>query len=391
MSNNKDSKEKKVDSGAEVKSTSKSTTTSKSTSTEAIEQASTSKIDYFQVVKDSFNFIWNYKILWLFGLIMALFQGNRSSSGSFNFSSNYSDVGNSSNWNEVMDQFANGDWSEITDQTSGVGTSQLTDQLERIADLPMFDYSWILILLFSIIGLVLALVFWYLSNVARAALIKAVVFNQNGQTESITFKSLWNSAHKHILDIFVFQIIMFLLTIPIAIIFVVIVLLPSIICPFLCCLSIPFSILWFVALVLFNIIALRFIVLEDKSGIDAIQASWQFMVNKLRTVTLAGLVGLLVGSGFWIVKAIIGLILGALMFLPVLGIGASTGAALSAFEAGNPPDLSSMLLLGSGFTVGILILALASKLIMALVEAPYLSFISVYWTNIFMKLSNEDK
>ncbi|MEA3356953.1 MAG: hypothetical protein U9Q67_00760 [Patescibacteria group bacterium] len=38
-------------------------------------------IDYIKVLKDSVNFTWANKWLWLFGLIMAVFAGRGSSQG----------------------------------------------------------------------------------------------------------------------------------------------------------------------------------------------------------------------------------------------------------------------------------------------------------------------
>jgi hypothetical protein len=114
-------------------------------------------MDFFGKINESLRFTFKYKSLWLFGIILGIFEG-----------------GFGGNWGNFRGDSNNKDYNEA---------------VESIED--FFEKPGVLIglLCLVVVGIAIALIGWYLSSVSKAALIHSVKLDAENKNPS--FKTGW--------------------------------------------------------------------------------------------------------------------------------------------------------------------------------------------------------
>lgn len=287
-------------------------------------------MNYLKKVEESIKFTWKYKTLWIFGAIVSIFGGG----GFFNSPGNFS-----------------------SDQNS-----QVADKVEEISESPT---AIVLIIVFSIIALILAVIGWYLNSVAKAALINSVRVDDAGGRP--TFKEGWKFGRTLALRIMWMDVIGFGISLTIIIPILLVVILGILFPPFfiLFCLLIPLVILLGVLWVIVYTGALRYLVLKDLSAWDSLVSGWNLAKSTIVEYIVGGLVSLLTGC-IW-----------AVVLIPLAIISVIFFILLVAMTLLINPILAVLILI-----IGLLLGVLA----MALVNAPYAVFTNTYWTKVVMTL-----
>ncbi|MFC1780241.1 hypothetical protein ACFLY9_00930 [Patescibacteria group bacterium] len=302
------------------------------------------KIDYFKLLKDAAEFSWKYKILWIFGFILTLLSGNTNT--------------NSSNY----------DFSENNvEENYGVTYEELQDKMSDFISSPAF---WIIVLAGIFIILIISVVAWYLRTVSKIALMNAVKYGDSGKSEKIRFGLLWKSSHPFLVKMLLFEILILLISFPVAmVLFVPLVLMVMSLFTqyfFLCILAIPFAILLFAFVVAFSAIkatAERMIVLDNKGVIESIKSGWLVFKKNFMQYVFAWLTMLLPGCVF-------GFVLGLFSVVGVLGVLGSM--VPFAFVSSTSNDLMMSV-------IGVCGVCLIS-VIVVIIQSPYTVFRETYWT-----------
>lgn len=301
------------------------------------------KIDYIQLLKDSWKFTIKYKILWVFGFILALFSGGGGSSGGF--SSDSDSIGAS------------------TDQSlDGINSS-----FENITSSPAF---WIIVLIAVVLIIVLIVLSWYLTSVSKVSLMRAYMLDLKGLGDEIKFGKLWKGSHTYLLKLLVFDLLWFLISLPVLVLFILFIvafIIPPLGAVLTCCIGVPMIIVFAIIASAVKITGLRLIVLEEKSAMESIKESWTIFKTNFSKYVLAWLTQLLPGCLF-------GLITVFLVFLVIFPLIVIVGLALS------NPDITvlGMILAVCGICgLGILL---------AVIESPLKVLIETYWTKFILEL-----
>lgn len=298
-------------------------------------------IDYGKLLKDSAQFTLKYKILWVFGFLIALFSNSNNSS---NLNSYDLD-------NESLDRIS-------------ISVSDFVDS----------PYFWLTVIVLIVLGLIMMVVSWYLSRVSKVALINAENYDETGQGEKISIAGLWKGTHKYLPTIFGFDVLWFFSGLFIALIIILpivllIVFMGSEVMPLLCCLIIlTFLFLMIIGIPIICIgeIGIRSIVLEDKGVLDSIKRGWEILSKHIFKFVLAWIVLLLPSCLFSIVFFVILMI----TMLPLV------------FLVVSLVTNSDTLLIGIGMGVAGCCL---SMIFLAIVRSPFIVFSQTYWTK-FIKI-----
>ncbi|KKQ34666.1 MAG: hypothetical protein US52_C0051G0018 [candidate division WS6 bacterium GW2011_GWA2_37_6] len=290
-------------------------------------------MDYFKKVEESIKFAWKYKTLWLFGFLISLF-GSEGVSNQYNTNSNS-------------------------------GNEKLDGAYDKVADL-FEEPAFIAFVIVAIcLGLIVALVGWYITSVSKAALINAVKMEQKG--EEPTFKKGWKYGKTKALDFIKLDLIALLLGLVIVLFLIPIIIICIVFPPLLCllCLGIPVfiigAILWWMTL---NA-AQRYIVLKDMSAMESLKAGWKLTKTKIVTYFTAGLVSLIPGCLWGIIIFPLGLLAAVAVIFILIGVVSSSPV------------------------IGLIILAsviFSFSLLVAVVNSPYTVFVYTYWTKVLMEL-----
>ena len=309
-------------------------------------------IDYLELIKDSAKFTWKYKILWVFGFILALFGGGSGSNSysSFGESSSESDFGNKSD-----------------------------DSLDKMKDIVSSPAIWIIVGILVLLVILLTVLSWYLKNVARVALFDALLLDLKGKKIPGIGK-LWSGTHSRLFRIFKYDLFWFLVTFPLILLFAVFLIITIItnLWPLLCaglCLFIPILIVGGILVSILNSIGFRILLLKEEGIFTTVKLSWQFL-KTLFLKTVAGLLFLnipLMIVGF--VLAIASMILIVPVFL-IMIVGFITTASVSVF------------ITVSLVIVFILLIFVVAALI-ALVSSPLKVYSETYMTK-FVKMCLEE-
>lgn len=306
------------------------------------------KTDFFGLAKEAFDFTIKYKVLWIFGFVLAFLQ-----TGS-NFYSNVPDSSELGSFNEFERQFSS---------QSGLAS--------------MSDTSIYLILGGVLVcALVLSLIAWYLSRVSTIAINRAVKHDAEGNSHLITFKSLWSDSQNYIWKIILFDLIIILGAIVISLIIVLpIVLLAAVTGPFviflLCCVFVICAPL----LIVIGVLVQTSIVLitNYNYGIsDALQESWRLFKKEWANYILAVLVGILISIPYFII---------AFFLAIVMAVGIIAIAVFLFSSMTSTPVLAIVLVLLVGLLAGV---------IYSGVSAPFMVFIQTYWTKFFSKIKEQN-
>lgn len=288
-------------------------------------------MDYFRKVEEAIKFTWKYKALWVFGFIASIFGGGNFSN--YNFPSSYDS-----------------------------GDSELTNKVEDFFDNPG---AVILVVVLMLIGLLVALVGWYLNSVAKAALVNSVKMDKEGGRP--TLRGGWDFGRTLAFRIMWMDIIGFGISLVVVIPVLAIVFLGIVFPPFfaLFCLLIPVIIILAILWAIVYTGALRYLVLKDMDAWDSIVAGWELAKNTITEYVVGGLVSILTGCIWGIVIVPIAMVLGVAFLL----------FALFALVA-NPFIAVLLIVFGLVITVSFT----------AVINSPYAVFSSAYWTKVVMEL-----
>jgi hypothetical protein len=252
------------------------------------------KIDLGKILTRSWQIIWNYKVLWIFGILAGCANGN----GSSNSNSRSSNGGDSS--------FGN--------------TDQFIEQAREF-----FQQYMLIIIAVCVALILLSFLFYALGMMGRIGILKGVYKVENGAA-SLTFAELWSESMPYFWRFFGLNLLVGLAFL--------IVLLPAIaigiatagiglacLLP-LICLLIPVG--WAVNIILEQ--AQAAIVAEDINMIDGFKRGWE--------IAKSDIVGMIVLS---LVLGIGGAILGIIIALPVIVaiIPLIVGMGMNGFQMGD--------------------------------------------------------
>jgi len=257
------------------------------------------KIDLGKILTRSWQIIWNYRVLWIFG-ILAGFANSNGSSNSNSSSSN----GDTSSFNGNTNRF-----------------------FEQAGE--FFQEYMLIIIAVCVLILILSFVFYALGMMGRIGILKGVYKVEEGAT-SLIFAELWSESMPYFWRFFGLNFLVglafFIIILPAILIGVATAgigfacLLPLI------CLLIPVG--WAVSIILEQ--AQAAIVAEDLNMFDGFKRGWEIAKSDIVGMIVLSLV-LGIGGG------IIGLIIALPVIIAVLPLIFSMG--MSGFEMGNtiPP------------------------------------------------------
>ncbi|MBN2015444.1 hypothetical protein JW766_01290 [Candidatus Dojkabacteria bacterium] len=318
------------------------------------------KVDYFKLIKESAEFAWKYKVLWVFGFILAFLSGSggNSNSSSYNFEDR-SDVSFGGRYDETFDTIG--------------------EKFDEFTQSPSFWITISLIIL-VIIGVVLifTVISWYLRRVAKLALMNSVKYDENGEEEKIKLKSLWTETHSRLITFLLYDLIWFAIFFPVVIISVGMAFLGLIGGPggfviALCCITFPLLFIFAIFVSGIRETGERFLAYkEDMQPFEAIKKSWDIFTRNFGKYFLAWLAMLLPGCGW-------GIVIGAISLITILPL------LFMLVPIFLNPDA---LLLGIG--VGGCGICLIS-LVMNVIQAPFVVFQNTYWTKFMRMLMGESK
>lgn len=172
-------------------------------------------IDFIELIKKSFQLTWKYKILWLFGLIIAFTSGGGGGGNNRDTSnSNYSNYGGT------------------------LSESEITKYQDQVASFMSNPGFWVAVVAISLIVLVLAILFWYLRVNSEYALYRAYMYDKIAQPEKIGFMKLWGEGGKRTLFVMLMEFLYAIALVVISIPMIVLVIILAIV-PFTLCCTIP--------------------------------------------------------------------------------------------------------------------------------------------------------
>ncbi|MBN1331995.1 hypothetical protein JW978_03870 [Candidatus Dojkabacteria bacterium] len=295
---------------------------------------------YVDKIKESIEFAWKYKFLWVFGFILTVFGGGGGSGGSPNYS-----FPSGSEDTAKMDEFAS--------------------DVEDFVLSPLF---WVILIAGLCVVFVVSLIGWYLLSVSKGALTEAVKKDRNSQ--DLSLKSSWRDGQSHALDIMMLDLtgfaINFLVFLPLIVLVIGGIIFPPVFI-LLCCL-VPFYIIYFIGWAITYTIAHRYLVLNNAGAMESIKAGFKLMKERVLNIILAAVVSIVPGCA-WAIIALMAVGVPAII-LTILGIG--------------------MLLVNSVIGVVFLVAALIGILILAgTVNSPYQVYSYAYWTKIIMDLLDD--
>jgi hypothetical protein len=297
-------------------------------------------MDFQKLITDSAKFAWKYKILWIFGFIVAFFSGSGGSNFRSNSGSNYSYSPGSMN-NPLKEYF------------SAYSSPALL----------MF------VIIFCFIVLALIVISLYLSNVAEASLIIATQKEKAGKESEIKFGMLWKESHKYIWNLIGVDFFLFL----IGMVSIVIIAFSAIF-PLLLCLTVPVLVLVVIVVAIAAGLAKMDIVINGTGSIQAMQKGFELFFKKIGDLILAFLVSLIPGCIFGLVFIAIAFF----MFIPFFAIGIGMGLAS---ESGRLTLAEIGFLLVAGSII---------NLVISVIAAPYKVFHTAYWVKVYNTITGKD-
>ncbi len=304
------------------------------------------KIDYFKIIQDSAKFTWKYKILWIFGFLLAWFNGGGGSSTS----SNYSD---------------------ISDDT------QISERIRKIAEKAEEVFSspniWLFIIVILVLLMTLILISWYLQRISKISIIKSVDLDRFGKQSYIRFFTLWKKSNSYILRFLALDLYKLYLIIP----FIFLFILSSLAISFFKWVSIIMFILVIFVLVLVSVVvrifwgvAERLIILNDINARESLKMSWSVLRKHYKEYFLAWLT-LLFPS------CIFSSFISILLLISVLPL------AFIFIASSSPQNFSPLGILFAGCSCILL------TIFLSFFEAPFQVFKVTYWTKFLMELKDK--
>ncbi len=303
------------------------------------------KRDYLSLLRESFNFTLKYKILWIFGIFLSTASGGGNS---FNFPGASSPSGSGSKGG-----------SPIPPSTY--------DQVDKFVQSPTF---WIAVAGIVLFVVLISILFWYLNKVAQTAVVRSVVYDQEGESEKIKFKPLWGEARPLLGTFIKYDLLWLIIILPLVLLLIFPVLFAALsnmlylLFPILC-IGVPILIIALVIVGQVNSTGTRLIILKGYKPTEAIVYAWNIFKREWVQYLLAGLVFLIPGFIFGVALLAVTFVL-----LLVFAIPALVGGLL----------LNSI---GVGLAIGVVMLILF-VLLLAAIKAPYAVLSETYWTKFIL-------
>lgn len=300
--------------------------------------------DYFKLLKDSAEFSWKYKILWVFGFIVAFLSGGSSSNSNINFNNSQ---------DQVPEEFAN----------------KLENFSDKIADFIKTPTFWVFVLAAVVVSLILTAALWYLLRVAKTSLIRAVVFKDEGK--QLKIKKLWKDSHQYLVKLLVFDGLWILVTLPFALVIIGLIALGFITFPLgfvgAMCIVVPVAIVLSIVANILKFVGERLVVLKKVKALKAFKQSVILLKDNFKDLFVAWLYMLLPGC----LVTVVLMIPMFLLMLPLLL------ALIPLFLVGDTIWL--------GVLVGICGMGIIN-LIFSAIQAPFVVFKETYWTKVMRKV-----
>lgn len=254
------------------------------------------KIDLGKILTRSWQIIWNYKVLWIFGI----FAGFANSNGGSNSGSNSSNNGDSSSFTGNADQF-----------------------VEQAGE--FFQQYMLIIIAVCLVLVLLSFAFYALGMMGRIGILKGV-YKVEGGAVSLMFAELWSESMPYFWRFFGLNFLVglafFIILLPMIVIAIATAgvglacLIPLI------CLLVPVG--WAVNIILEQ--AQAAIVAEDLTMMDGFKRGWEIAKSDIGGMIVLSLV---LGIGGGIIGFVLALPLIAAMVPLILSMG------MSGFEMGD--------------------------------------------------------
>jgi len=306
------------------------------------------KIDFTDLIKKSFDFTLKYKMLWVFGFIIAFFQ-------SFSNLSLNTDRGGTSSG------ISRGDFGPY---------QPIVERFNELASSPIFIVAII------VIGIVILLLGWYLTRVSTISISRSVKHDLNGEFDLIKFGKLWNESHTVILKVILFDFLWFLfgfvLTIALILPFILLVFVIGPFAIILLCCGFLFFVPALIILSIINRISIVLLVNYNYSILDSVWESWRLLKNDLGSIVIYFFVTILLAIPFVLIGLFFVFVLALVTLLPVFLIAANIS---------NP-------------TIGIITILFTAILfgsLFAAVTSPFITFFQVLETKFVHALEDKNK
>jgi hypothetical protein len=302
-------------------------------------------MDFGKVLTRSWEIIWKFKALWIFG-ILASCGANFNGGANFNYSMDRRDIGNlPPNFQRFFDNLERGFNQFFNEQNIG----------------------WIVAII--CFGLLLGLLFWALGVFGKVGLIKGVG-NAEGGAKTMGFRSLAGESWTYLGKALLLSILLFILPfLAVVVAFLVGAALTAatlgigLICLIpLACLLIPIFLLYIV----YTEMAMIALVNDDATVGEALSRGWEVFRSNL---------GNLIGMG--LILFVGGLLVGLVLVVPMAAIAAP---ALFGVFSQDPNAF------GSGLTVSIILFVIALPFLI-LFNGILRSYIQSAWTLTYLQLT----
>lgn len=308
------------------------------------------QIDFFELIKKSYRFTMKYKVLWIFGFILALTSLGGSSSNNSSRSSN-----RTTNLPEGADKYLN----------------QFQDSFSSFSHQP---YFMALVVVGIVLLILLSVLFWYLSRVSSISIYRAVTHDDDGKSELIGFKKLWNESQSVVWRVMLYDLIWFLVIFLGLMVFLIPIILLTIfagpLAIILFCCGFILLIPCLIILVVLNQISMYLVMNKDYRLQDSISKAWTLMKKETGNIILYFLSSILVALPY-----IFALFLGIIVLAIILGI----------------PFVLIVTAVNSAVIIAIVavVFALLFLVTLAAIGAPFQVFTHAYQANVINALLNK--
>jgi hypothetical protein len=292
---------------------------------------------FTEVLDRAWHIVWKHKVLWVFGILAGFGSGGGGAGGG-------------SGW----------------EQSAPSGTRPFTsvEQFMTSAGQWIGEHLWIVVV-FVILILVLAAAAIFLGTMGRIGLIRGT-FEADGGAERLAFGRLFRESLPYFWRVFGLSL---LIGLAFVIVFVPLVLFGLLtagvgfllVLPLLCVL-VPLA--WAAGILIHQ--ANAAMVIEDRTLTDGLRRGWEVLTKNLGSLLI-----------IWLITAVIGLVVGILIALPVLVIVIPTVIGL--LTAGQQVSWVFLLIGAVCFIVYLPILIVASGILTAYLQSV--------WTLTFMRLT----
>jgi hypothetical protein len=291
-------------------------------------------VNFAEVLDRAWQIVWKHKILWVFGMFAGCSRGGGAGSGS--------------------------GWRQSGPSESGAGVDRFFNGIGQW----MGEHLWV-VALFIVLALALAALAVFLGTMGRIGLIRGT-FQADEGAERLAFSELFRGGLPYFWRVFgltfLIGLAFFIIIVPLMLFGVVTAGVGFLILlPLLCVLVL---LAWAVGILVK--LATAAMVIEDVGLVQGMRRAWEVASGKVGPVLI-----------IWISTALIGLVVGFVIALPVLLI--VVPAAVAYFATGQGISSAFLLAAGACLTIYLPVLVIASGVLTAYIESA--------WTLTFLRLT----